>query len=694
MVSDKDLLRLLTIFDNSEEAEGLINILRNAGHILRDIRVEDEEDLEKALAENPVDIVLAKQATPLITARQAVEFIMKSGRDLPVIVITDAGQSDSALEALQVGARDTVALNQSDRLKHIIKREIEDLQNRRDLRRNEKMLRESEKRARDLIDNSRDAISYVHDGMHIYANNAYLKMFGYDSLEDIEGVPILDMVSSEDHAKLKEFLRKYAKGQSTDDTLDVHGQAIEGDKFKITMEFSPASMEGEACSQIIIRDQSDTKELEKQLSVLSKQDLLTGLYNRHYFLEQVDKIIAKTIGGEAQGALLYIVIDEFEKYKEVHGISGADLLLTDIANMLKNKIGKMGVLARFEGHHFTFLLTNSDIKQAEKIAGGLVKLISDHSSDINGKLVSAKASVGLAHINETVKNTQDAINRAIKGVHAAEKDGGNCYSIYNPAVEDLEEQEQQALWSHRIKEALKNNRFKLLFQPIVSLHGESGEHYEVLVRMLGENDEELMPGDFIPVANQTDLTKYIDRWIIVSTLKVLAERQKQQKQTRFFIKISQGALIDPEFLPWVTERIKASRLDSSCIIFQLSEDTALNNINPAKMFVSAFKQINSRTALENYGMEQNTFQAMKQLPVDYIKIHPNLIQNLAQNVEHQDKVKEITAEAGQRNMRTIAAAVEDANSLAVLWQCSIDFIQGHFLQEPSSELNYDFEESF
>jgi len=693
-VSDTDLLRLLTIFDSSEEAEGLINTLRNAGHIVRDLRVEDEEDLSKALEENPIDIVLAKQQTPLISARQAVEYILKSGRDIPVIVITDNNKTEGAVDALKVGARDCVELGQQEMLIHIIKREVQDLKNRRTLRRSEKMLHESEKRARDLIDSSRDAISYVHDGMHIYANSSYLKMFGYDSLEDIEGVPILDMVGSEDHSKLKEFLRKYAKGQSTDDTLDVHGQTLDDKKFKITMEFSPASMEGEACSQIIIRDQSNTKELEKQLSVLSKQDLLTGLYNRPYFLEQVDKLIVNTVEGKTQGALLYIVVDKFEDHKEQQGISGADLLLTDVANMLKSKIGKMGILARFEGHHFTFLLNNVDIKQAEKIAGGLVKLIQDHSSDINGKLVSATASIGLAHINETVKNTQEAITRAVKGYHVAEKEGGNQYYIYNPAVEDLEEQEQVAVWSHRIKEALKNNQFKLLYQPIVSLHGESGEHYEVTVQMLDDNGEAIPASEFISAANQTNLMRFVDRWVIASTFKVLMEGTQQQKLTRFFIKISHGSLVDPEFLPWITERIKTLRLDATNLIFELNEETALNNLNPAKMFVGAFKQLNCRTALENFGTEQNTFQSMKQLPVDYIKTHASLIHNLAQNVENQDKVREIAEEARKRNMRTIASFVEDANSLAVLWQCSVDFIQGHFLQEPVEDMSYDFEEAF
>ncbi len=212
--------------------------------------------------------------------------------------------------------------------------------------------------------------------------------------------------------------------------------------------------------------------------------------------------------------------------------------------------------------------------------------------------------------------------------------------------------------------------------------------------MLNDNNEEIAPSEFIPAANQTDLMKYVDRWVIANTFKVLMERTKQQKQTRFFVKVSQGSLVDPEFLPWISERIKSLRLDVSSLIFELSEDTALNNLNPAKMFVESFRQLNCRTALENLGTEQNTFQSMKQLPVNFIKVHPTLIQNLVQNVENQDKVKEIAEEARKRNMRTIAAAVEDANSLAMLWQCSVDFIQGHFLQEPSSSLDYNFEEAF
>ena len=691
-MSNEKLLRVLTIFDSSEEAEVLVNVLRKAGYIIRDLRVEDDEDMEAAIEENPLDIILAKQTLPIFNANQAIQVLTKSGRDIPLIVITPKNQEASAIEVLNMGARDAIASDQSERLKFVVQRELGDLHHRRALRRNEKLLHETEKRTRNLIDSSRDAIAYVHDGAHIYANNAYLKMFGYADLEDIEGMPILDMVSSDQHAKLKEFLRGYAKGQITDDNLDVVGQHTEGKTFNITMEFSNASMEGESCSQIIIRDQAQSKELEKQLNVLSKQDLLTGLYNHTYFIEQADKMLSRAVDGQTKGSLLYIMLDNYEEIKSNVGISGRDLVLTDTATLLKEKVGKLGLLARFEGAVFTLLLNNADQEQSEKVAGGICKLIHDHISEVNQKSITPTCSIGITAINETTNNLSDCLTRAEKGAIAAEKAGGDQFSIFNPAIDDLAEKEQFSVWASKIKVALKENKFQLLYQPIVSLRGEAGAHYEVFVRMIDEDGNLILPGEFLPAAEEMGLINYIDRWIIAHVFMLLAEKMNEGVSTRFFIKLSAGSLTDMEFLPWITERMKSLRLDADSLVFTVNESTALNYLKQAKSTLQGLRSINCRVGLENFGIEQNTFQSLKHLDVNYIKIDSSLGLNLKDSIEAQEKLKDIADEANNRGVLAIAAFVEDANSMALLWQSSVAFIQGHFLQEPDSELKYNFDE--
>jgi diguanylate cyclase (GGDEF)-like protein/PAS domain S-box-containing protein len=693
-VSDKDLLRVLTIFDESEPAEQLIKVLRNAGEIVRDIRVEDDEDMEKAISENPFDIILAKQMLPMFSAQQALELLQKSGHDIPLVVITDLDDSKDTLADLKAGARDTVSPNQPERLLHIVKREVADLKNRKGVRRAEQMLRDSEKRARSLIDSSRDAISYVHDGMHIYANQAYLEMFGYESQDDVEGMPILDMVGSKDHGTLKDFLRNYAKGLSKDDSLDIEAKHTDGHTFETAMEFSPASMEGETCTQIIIRDRSNSKELEQQLNVLSKQDLLTGLFNRSYFLDKVDKLITQAVEGKTKGAVLFIEIDKFDDIRNSIGIASADQFIANIAGLLKEKLDKHGLVARFEGPVFTLLLNNVDIKQAEQAAAGIVKLIGEHTATIAGKVIDATTSVGLTPVNETVSNLQDCITRAEKGCETAKNDGGNQYNIFNPAMEDLADNEKVSVWSHRIKEALRNNQFKLLYQPIVSLHGIAGGHYEVTVRMLDDAGEEIPAKEFIVAADQADLTRFVDRWIIANCLAAYQAQIAKGQDTRFFLKLSQNTLTDADFLTWVSELIKSFKLDASGLIFEIDESIALNHLAQSKVMIQGLKQLKCRTALENFGREQNTFQAMQELPVDFIKLHADLVKNLPQSEENQEAMKDIADHARDANMQSIAAFVEDANSLAVLWQCSVDFIQGHFLQEPSPKLDFDFDSAF
>jgi len=691
-VSNEKLLRVLSIFDSSEEAEVLINVLRNAGYIVRDIRVEDAEDMETAIEENPLDLIFAKQTLPMFDAQQAVKIIATSGRDIPLIVITPPNETMSAIDTLNMGARDAVASDQDAHLKFVAQREFDAVLNRRALRQNEKLLYETEKRARKLINNSRDAIAYVHDGAHIYANNSYLKMFGYTDLEDIEGMPILDMVSSDQHSKLKEFLRGYAKGQITDNSLDVVGQHTNGKTFNITMEFSNASMEGESCSQIIIRDQAKSKELEKQLNVLSKQDLLTGLYNHTYFIEQADKMISRAINGQAKGCLLYIMLDNYDEIKDNVGISGRDLLLSDIASSLKEKVSHLGLLSRFEGPVFTLLLNKANQAQTEKVAKGICKLVQNHISEVNKRSISTTVSIGITSINETSSNLNDCLALAEKGAKASEKAGGNQYNMFNPAVEELAEKEQMNAWVTKIKFALKKDNFYLLYQPTVSLRGESGEHYEVAVRMKDENGDEILPDDFLPAAEDNNLINYIDRWVIAHVFILLADRMKKGISTRFFIKLSSGSLTDLEFLPWVTERIKSLRLDADSLVFTLNEATALNYLKQAKATFQGLRSINCRISLENFGTEQNTFQSFKHFDVNYIKIDSSLAVNLKDSIENQEKLKEIAEKASEQGIQAIAAFVEDANSMALLWQSSISFIQGYFLQQPATELTYDFDE--
>src|SRR5690606_14668381 len=194
----------------------------------------------------------------------------------------------------------------------VVRREFEALCMRRSVRRLEASLRESERRCEALLDSSRDPIAFVHEGMHVRANRAYLEMFGFEDFEDIEGMSILDMIAADDAQDFKALLKRLSKGEKPPQRLNLKAQRADGSTFDATMEFTEASYEDEPCQQITFRRQIADEALERELDVLRSRDLITDLFNRKHMLEQVDRAAAQAAEGKTDQALLLVEPDDFK----------------------------------------------------------------------------------------------------------------------------------------------------------------------------------------------------------------------------------------------------------------------------------------------------------------------------------------------------------------------------------------------
>ena len=691
-MDSNNTLQLLIVDESSNDAESMTNILRNIGMAVRATRVEDDEDFETALNEQSWDIIITADKLTYIDAYKTIELLQKTEKDIPLIVAANGAGNITVSEALKAGAADLVNKDEEpEHLQYVVQREIRALNDRRKLRKFNKSMRESEKRCRSLLDSSRDAITYVHEGMHLYANAVYMEMFGYDDIEDIEGMPIMDMVSPNDHDNFKKFLRKFSKDETEmHGDIEVSGMRTDGTEFNAVMEFTPASIDGEACTQIIIRTASD-KELQNQLNILSQQDLLTGIYNRQHFMEILETAITHASAESSNSALLYIDIDDFATIKQDVGLAASDLVLSDIAKVLSGMVEKPDVVARFSDHSFTVLIDDAgNISDVEQYAESIRQTIENHISDVSGRSVTTTCSIGICPIGENTVNTQDIISRADLACSIAKDIGGNAVHIHNPIADEQAGKERNANWVEAIKLAIEQNSFYLSFQPIVSLHGDTCENYEVLLRLKGENDSEILPEQFLPAADHADLLPDIDRWVIQTAMQKLAEEGTSAHQRKFFIKLTGASLCDNSLLPWISEQLKSQRISGDLIIFELDEASAVMHLTQAKAFINGVKQLNCQVVLEHFGSGLNSIKNLKHLDANYLKIDGSLISNLAQDEQHQETVQSIIQTAHSMGKLTIAEFVQDANSLALLWQFGVNYIQGHFLQEPSTNLDYDF----
>jgi diguanylate cyclase (GGDEF)-like protein/PAS domain S-box-containing protein len=691
MLAKDNALQLLVIEDSMNDIELLVSTLKNAGMAVRSTSAEDEEELQEAIKNQELDIILCSVDSEEPSLAQVHQAIAAEKKKIPVIATAKDLDTDLMIEVMEAGARDLVSREYPEHLQMVVQRESKGLHAEKRYLDCIKLLKESESRAKALLDSSRDAITYVHEGMHIYANQVYLDTFGFSGLDDIEGTPIMDMVSSDDHDKLKTFLRAFSKGDDSKTELEIKGLRPKGETFNALMEFSHASIEGEPCTQIIIRDQSINKELEKKLKFLSKQDPLTGLYNRQFFIDSLDRAVDEARKEGKTSAVLYLMPDNFRSVKENAGLAGADNILTEIATILKDTLDKTEVIARFGDNAFTILTHLGDTNIIMAVADKIRKAIDDHIFEANNQTIAITCSIGIGMVGETSENAQEVLSHADLACELAIHDGGNQVHLHNPIADQKASQERDQHWIDSIKNAIDNNLFTLAYQPIASLHGDTAEKYEVLVRMHNEEGEEILPGQFIPIAEEHGLITSIDRWVILNAAKALSQRRAAGNDTTFFIKISEASLTDSKLVPWLAELISKARLDGNWLVFEVFESAAANQIKGAAAFVEEIKKLNCQFCIEHFGKAPNSIKLLNHLPADFLKIDGSFMRNLASNEENQAMVKSISEVANAQGNATIAEFVEDASSLAVLWQCQVNFIQGNFLQKPHDMMDYDFE---
>lgn len=680
-------IKLLIIDDSVESAEQLNSILRNGGIAVRPARATDEAQLEAAFSQQPPDLVAITLDATTLSMGQVRAAAERTGRDIALIATGINLTSDAIVQAFKDGARAAMLRTSHEHVQMVVQREYDALCTRRSVRRLEAALRESERRSDALLDSSRDPIAFVHEGMHVRANKAYLEMFGYDSFEDIEGMSILDMIAAPDTDDFKSLLKRLSKGEKPPQRLNLKAQRADGSTFDAALEFAEASFEGEPCQQITFRLQAVDPDLHEKLDELRTKDLVTELFNRTHMLSVLDDACAKAANGTIDQALLLVEPDNFRSVLDSIGIGNADLLLGDIAALLRKMLGERDVAGRVGDHLFAILLERSDAEATAAYAKRLNAAFVDKIFEVGKKSIGLTASIGGVLIGEKNAHGESIMTDAANALRQAHTEGGNRAQIKDPSAQDKAAAESAKRWVKLIDQALASDGFVLYNQPIISLHGAEGDYYEILLRMTGPKGE-IPPGHFLPIAERNGRMPAIDRWVIARAIRTLAERERAGHRTTFFVKLTPQSLEDQTLVPWIAQQLKAERQRGDSLVFEMPEAKVVTSLKEARAFAKALEQIHCQFALEQFGAGLNSFQLLKHVPAHYLKIDRHFMADLPKQKENQEKVKDICNQAHQSGKLTVAEFVEDAASMSILFGCGVNFVQGNFLQEPEKILSH------
>lgn len=690
MARAEGILRLLIVDDSLTDADAVINSLRSAGHAVRAGREDTPEALEQCLLKQSWDLLICRDHLPALSPAEIVSLIKRLGKDLPCVVITDAKENETAL--FRTGVQDVILKNDVDRLQFVTERELDNLFLRRLGRRNERALRESEKRSRALLESSRDAVAYMHEGMHIYVNRAYLNLFGYEEQEDVDGLPILDLVNGEDHARFKMIFRQFTEqADAKPATVSVQCLRNDGFVFDADIEFSHAQVEGEDCTQVVVRDRhAHAVEDDEQLIRVRDFDSLTELYSRSRFVDELQQAANQAAENKGDSALLYMVLDDFQQIKEQVGLTTSDMVIKSVAELLRKTAREDEILGRYGDQIFTIIIPHAEDAFVDERAKAFLKSVDEFVSQANGKMIDLHCSIGIGRISESVASAQTALENADRACTMAQHAGGNQVARFKEKMIE-QGKDDLAVWQEVLQDALNKDLFSLHFQPIVGLHGPQQELYEILLR-LHVDEKTVRAEEFIHKAIKLQMMGEIDKWVIRAALKKLSEHRKTHPKTRFFIKLSEQTLHEKDYVDWLSASLSAHNLSGQALIFEISETAALDNLEDSRNTIAKLKAIGCEFGLEHFGSGIDFSHSLNVLDVDYLKINGNFVENMAQDAENQAAVKAIIDMAKQEGKRTIAEFVSDAVSLALLWRLGADYAQGFYIHQPSDSPDYSFED--
>lgn len=680
-------VRLLIVDDSGENAETIVSTLRNSGIAVRPMRPQHSEELAQALGTQPIDLVLvaAAQSIPLL---QVTQQIAASGKDIPMILLAESIDENEWVEAGANGIRAIALRHRPEHLLAVVRNEWTDLHARRGLRRIEAQMRETERRCDALISSSRDPIAYIHEGMHIRANEAYLEMFGYETFDDVEGISLLDMVAPQHVDGFKQLLKSMSKGDAPPPQYQVDARNQDGAVFAATMEFTQASYEGESCLQVVFRRRMEfDPELAREVEDLRQRDQVTGLLNRPTFMLHVENAVAQAGRSEGQFGLLLIEPDHYARLLPEIGLDSADALIGALARVLAQSAGDTAQVARFGEHSFA-VLTEAPYAQTVALADQIREAFASQVFSIGERSATVTVSVGGVQVGEKIASIGQVLARATECTQAA-LELGNTTRVFDPAAVDRVEEERIQHWVTRIRQALDGDGFQLHYQPVLSLQGEALELYEAYLR-LDHNGELLSPTAFLGIAEDHGLLADINRWVVTHAIGMLAARKREGHVTHLMVKITPESFNDPQMIATLRRELEAQGVPGEQLWLHAPEAKVFTHLRNAQQFLAAVAPLGCRIGLEQFGSGLDSFQLLAHFQPQFLKLDRDFTSDFARTREHSEKISEITARAQAANIRTIAEFVADANSMSQLFSAGVDYVQGEFVGPAGPVMNFDF----
>jgi diguanylate cyclase (GGDEF)-like protein/PAS domain S-box-containing protein len=669
---------MIVMTRSQDHVEAINSTLRKAGHPVHCTWLPDASDLGDALTQLNPEMLIAFMDELSVDLASIMKIKQQSAPGMPVLIVREKIDEAAIAAAMRLGCQDVISLANRERLQAVASRELRAHRLERALTSTLSSAREYREQLQNFLEGSADAITHVQEGIIVDANRAWVELFGYSENDALNGSPLMDLFEQETHPALKGALVACLQGKWSGHGLKVQALLSDGSSLALELILTKADYENEPAVRIAISAMhKKDNDIEVQLTEAVKNDATTQfLQQRHVVAAMRERAAQNMKGGVRQ--IAHLKPDRFIDIQHAIGAAASEDFMAQLADVLRSQLTGNDLCGRFGGNGILIMLERGTAKDVETWAENVVKRVHDHVFVLEDKTLSATATVGLGLLPPSNPNVAAAISDAVSATRRGRELGGNQMYVVDKADTDTRVQAYDKIWVKHIKSALMENRFRLVQQPIASLLGEDKGMFDVLVRMLDEQGNEVLPAEFMAAAERNDLMKNIDRWVVGASMSFAANR----KATCIFVRLSKDTVLDKSLLPWIDQQLKALKIEPKRICMQVTEELATIYVRQTKELAENLRKLGFRFAIEHFGTGRDPLKLLNDIEMNFIKVDGSLMQGLPTNQIQQQRVKGLVEAAKRKHIETVAERVEDANTMAVLWQLGIEFIQGYFVNAP------------
>lgn len=692
-MTDHSIINLLIVDRAQADIEHVLQTLRGDGYQLETTQTDRLEAAREAIDYQPLDLIMVRVIENIPTVAELHGMITDSQQDIPLIAIVDDEhrQTHRPARLLEEGADNYFYLDDADHLMAVVHKELRHLADRKLKYSFDVRFQESETRSHALLENTKEAIAYIHEGVHAYANPAYLRLFHYQAKEELAHIQLVHMVPPGYRDALKSVLRRSIRSGKAIEPVELVGLRSDGQTFPMLLECAPMRMNDEPCTQIIVADATpEQNPYNQQLEEMLKTDEVTDLYSRRFFLE--------SLGIEHDGALLYVLFPDYSAIRATMGFEALEQFTRDLASLIKELLGPGDMAVHFASEVFVIYLPPKSSNQAQELAERICTLVAAHNFNLDGKLFTTTCCIGMYLQGDVQESAAQMLAHADRACEIARQRGGSQIEIYTPPKKEISGRSGMVAPEDEdtvrmIRDALSGGQFLLYYQPIVSFADAEQARYKAYLRLHEEPNDRQRTDKLAKVAVRYGMMGTLDKWTVIRAMAALIELHKSgAKPPAVFIRLSRNSLLDKDFIAWLQKRFQESHLPCALLIFEVKEDDAGECFEEIRNLRACLREMGCGLALSHFGGKQHSERLLQELIPDYIKLDGSLIERLAKAKDDASRqsMTSLTQRAHELNAQIVAAGVTTAPQMASIWQFGVTLVQGSMVAEDSAHLDFDF----